>query len=111
MAVKSAERSATLTAVAKRQVIPNWRRALELLAGSADGCTEALLFAHGFTEATIAGLVDTGLVATLLDLSDAAVIPGEHIRQIEAKALRKLRAPEPAKDSLGAFGQLIGSIS
>jgi hypothetical protein len=49
--------------MAKRQVIPEWRRALELLAGSADGCTEALLFAHGFTEATIAGLVDTGLVA------------------------------------------------
>jgi hypothetical protein len=47
----------------KRQVIPNWRRALELLASSADGCTEALLFAHGFTDATIAGLVDTGLVA------------------------------------------------
>ena len=46
----------------KRQVIPNWRGALELLAGSADGCTEALLFAHGFTEATIAGLIDTGLV-------------------------------------------------
>jgi hypothetical protein len=48
--------------MAKRQVIPNWRRALELLADSADGCAEALLFAHGFTEATIAGLVDTGLV-------------------------------------------------
>jgi hypothetical protein len=47
----------------KRQVIPNWRGALELLAGSADGRTEALLFAHGFTEATIAGLIDTGLVA------------------------------------------------
>ena len=25
------------------------RRALELLAGSADGCTEALMLAHGFT--------------------------------------------------------------
>jgi hypothetical protein len=47
----------------KRQVIPNWRRALELLADSADGCTEAFLFAHGFTEATIAGLVDSGLAA------------------------------------------------
>jgi hypothetical protein len=47
----------------KRQIIPNWRRALELLASSADGCTEAFLFAHGFTEATIAGLIDTGLVA------------------------------------------------
>jgi hypothetical protein len=49
--------------MAKRQVIPEWRHALELLADSADGCTEALLFAHGFTSATIAGLVDTGLVA------------------------------------------------
>jgi hypothetical protein len=49
--------------MAKRQVIPDWRRALELLADSAGGCTEALLFAHGFTTATIAGLVDTGLVA------------------------------------------------
>jgi hypothetical protein len=47
----------------KRQVIPEWRRALELLAGSAGGCTKELLFAHGFTDATIAGLVDTGLVA------------------------------------------------
>jgi hypothetical protein len=47
----------------KRQVISNWRRALELLASSADG-TEAILFAHGFTEATIAGLIDTGLVTT-----------------------------------------------
>jgi hypothetical protein len=47
----------------KRQVIPDWRRALEMLAHSADGCTEALLFAHGFANATVAGLVDAGLVA------------------------------------------------
>ena len=53
----------TLAAMVKRQAIPDWRRALELLAGSAGGCTEALLLAHGFTTATIAGLVDTGLVA------------------------------------------------
>jgi hypothetical protein len=47
----------------KRQIIPKWRPALELLADSVDGCTEALLFAHGFTSATIAGLVDSGLAA------------------------------------------------
>jgi hypothetical protein len=46
----------------KRQIIPNWRRALELLASSADGCTEAFLFAHGFTEATIAGQPARGAV-------------------------------------------------
>jgi hypothetical protein len=34
----------------------------ELLAGSAHGCTEELLIAHGFIDATIAGLLDTGLV-------------------------------------------------
>jgi hypothetical protein len=38
-----------------------WRRALELLASSAKGCTASLLVTHGFTDATIAGLVDTGL--------------------------------------------------
>jgi hypothetical protein len=47
----------------KRQVIPEWRRALELLASSADGCTKEFLFAQDFTDATIAGLVDTGVVA------------------------------------------------
>jgi hypothetical protein len=29
---------------------PDRRRALELLAASPDGCTEALLLAHGFTD-------------------------------------------------------------
>jgi hypothetical protein len=49
--------------MAKRQVIPDWRPALELLARSADGCSQELLFARGFTDATIRGLVDAGLVA------------------------------------------------
>jgi hypothetical protein len=40
---------------------------LELLADSAGGCTEALLFAHGFTTTAIAGLVDTGLVAVTVE--------------------------------------------
>ena len=49
--------------MAKRQNHSQLAPALELLAGSAGGCTKELLFAHGFTDATIAGLVDTGLVA------------------------------------------------
>jgi hypothetical protein len=49
--------------MAKRQIILDWRRALKLLASSANGCTEEFLFAHGFTDATIAGLLDTGVVA------------------------------------------------
>jgi hypothetical protein len=50
------------------------RRALELLASSADGCTAALLFAHCFADAVIAGLVDAGLVAVTTE----RVIDGEH---------------------------------
>ena len=36
-----------------------WRRALKMLADLPEGSTEALLLAHGFTSAVIAGLVDT----------------------------------------------------
>ena len=39
----------------------DWRRALELLAGSGEGCTASLLSAHGLPSEVIAGLVDTGL--------------------------------------------------
>jgi hypothetical protein len=37
------------------------RRALELLAGSPDGCTEAILLAHGFPVGLLAKLIDAGL--------------------------------------------------
>jgi hypothetical protein len=33
----------------RRSPKPDRRRTLELLAGSPDGCTEALMLAHGFT--------------------------------------------------------------
>jgi hypothetical protein len=39
---------------------PNRRRALELLAGSRDGVTEATLLAHGFTD-MLADLIRAGL--------------------------------------------------
>jgi hypothetical protein len=42
----------------------DWRRVLELLAGSPDGSTIALMLAHGFTSAVIAGLLDTGLATS-----------------------------------------------
>jgi hypothetical protein len=38
----------------------DWRRALEVLASSPDGATEAVLVAHGFRSETVTGLVDTG---------------------------------------------------
>jgi hypothetical protein len=40
------------------------RRALELLADSVDGYTEAVVLAHGITSRLIAGLVRAGLVTT-----------------------------------------------
>ena len=42
----------------------DWRRALELLASSPDGCTEALLLAQCFRPALIAELVFDGLAMT-----------------------------------------------
>jgi hypothetical protein len=40
---------------------PDRRRALELLAGSRDGCTEAILIAHGFGAPLMVELVRAGL--------------------------------------------------
>jgi hypothetical protein len=44
-----------------RRPKPDRRRALELLAASRDGCTEAIMLAHGFTVAQMVELVRTGL--------------------------------------------------
>jgi hypothetical protein len=40
---------------------PDRRRALELLATCRDGCTEALLIAHGFTVAQMVERVNAGM--------------------------------------------------
>jgi hypothetical protein len=47
----------------KRRPKPDRRRALELLASCRDGCTEALMLAHGFTVAQMAELVRAGLAS------------------------------------------------
>jgi hypothetical protein len=44
-----------------RRPKPNRRRALELLAALRDGCTEALMIAHGFTVEMLVDLVRAGL--------------------------------------------------
>jgi hypothetical protein len=43
--------------------MPARRRALELLAASPDGCTEALLLANGFAVELLLDLVRAGLVS------------------------------------------------
>jgi hypothetical protein len=40
---------------------PNRRRALELLASCRDGCTEAMMLAHGFTIEQMVELINAGL--------------------------------------------------
>jgi hypothetical protein len=42
---------------------PDCRRALELLAASPEGCTEALMFANGFTAEMLLELVRAGLAS------------------------------------------------
>jgi hypothetical protein len=43
---------------------PDRRRALELLASCRDGCTEAMMLAHGFTIPQMVELVRAGLATT-----------------------------------------------
>jgi hypothetical protein len=45
----------------KRKADAERRRALELLAGNRDGCTEAIMLAHGFTVEMLAELVTARL--------------------------------------------------
>jgi hypothetical protein len=49
------------TSRTRRLPKPDRRRALELLAGSPTGCTEALLFAYGITVEMLVGLIHAGL--------------------------------------------------
>jgi len=51
------------------------RRALELLSGSHDGCTEAVLLAHGFTVPLLVELVSTGLATAKVELMMAGKRP------------------------------------
>jgi hypothetical protein len=43
---------------------PERRRALELLAASPDGCSEAIMLAHGFTVDFLVDLIRTGMATT-----------------------------------------------
>src|SRR6266550_6116015 len=46
---------------ARKRIPPTRRRALELLAGSRDGATEAIMLAHGFAPERHHGLVAHGI--------------------------------------------------
>jgi hypothetical protein len=66
----------------KRRPKPDRRRALELLAFCRDGCTEALMLAHGFTIEQMVELVHAGIATA----SAEHVVAGK--RTIEVARLR-----------------------
>jgi len=71
---------------------PDRRRALELLAASGDGCTEAMLRAHGFSTAQMVDLVRAGLATA----HSQRVIVGGGGRRIEAARVKITEAGRQA---------------
>ena len=66
----------------RRSPKPDRRRALELLAASPDGCTEAIMLAHGFTTEMLVRLVRDGLATATAE----RVVAGSH--KIEVARVR-----------------------
>jgi hypothetical protein len=56
------------------------RRLLELLAAAEEGCTDALLLAHGFALADIFNMVKAGLATTQAERLHAVSQPVEIVR-------------------------------
>ena len=57
---------------------PDRRRALELLSSCRDGCTEAIMLAHGFTVPQMVELVRDGLATA----SSERVVAGKHRAEV-----------------------------
>jgi hypothetical protein len=71
---------------------PHRRRALELLAASRDGVSEAIMIAHGFTVAQMVELVRAGL-ATATALAGGKAMEIARVRITEA-GRRAIKAAE-----------------
>ncbi len=69
-------------------MIADERRLLELLAAAEEGCTEALLLAHGFALANIFNVVKAGLASTQAERLHASGQPIEIMRITEFGAAR-----------------------
>jgi hypothetical protein len=61
---------------------PDRRRALELLAASPDGCTEAIMLAHGFSIEMMVEMINAGLATA----TSERVVAGS--RKIEVATVR-----------------------
>ena len=76
---------------------PERRRALELLAASPDGCSEAIMLAHGFTVDFLVELSGTGMATTwterVVSGGRAMEVARVRITEIGRRALAELRWP------------------
>jgi hypothetical protein len=77
----------------RRRLKPDRRRALELLASCRDGCTEAMMLAHGFSIDTMVELVNAGLASATAE----GVVAGR--RAIEVARVRITEAGRRALES------------
>src|SRR4029450_429682 len=75
---------------AHRRPKPDRRRALELLASCRDGCTEAIMLAHGFTIGQMVELVRAGLATATAErmVAGRQTIEGARVRITDAGRLR-----------------------
>jgi hypothetical protein len=82
----------------KRKLPATRRRALELLASCPDGCTEAIMLAHGFTVEQMVELVRAGLATTKAE----RVVAGGRTREVArvkiTEAGRKVLASEISRE-------------
>ena len=76
---------------------PERRRALELLAASPDGCSEAIMLAHGFTVDFLVQLIRTGMATTwterVVSGGRAMEVARVRITEIGRRAPAELRWP------------------
>jgi hypothetical protein len=84
---------------------PARRRALELLASCRDGCTEAMMLAHGFTIEQMVELVRAGLASA----TAGRVVAGS--RKIEVARERITEAGRRARSVKGALIDRRGDVS
>src|SRR5262245_7418296 len=76
---------------------PERRRALELLAASPDGCSEAIMLAHGFTVEFLVDLIRTGVATTRTECvvagGRAMEVARMRITEVGWQVLAELRWP------------------
>jgi len=86
-------RAAELERAGAMTVSAEQRRVLQLLAGSPDGCTEAIVLAYGFKMEMLAGLILDGLATPDTELANAGRRQVKVVRLRITEAGRRALAP------------------